>query len=91
MFRINDKDNPVIIDFSSAYDCNSQKPIFTYIQSRFYRAPEVLLGYKPITNKIDVWSLGCVLVELYIGLPLFPGSSSYDQLSKIMQIVGYCS
>eukprot|EP01035_Chromulina_nebulosa_P018251 gene18251-23924_t len=45
--------------------------MFSYIQSRFYRAPEILLGI-PYNGAIDMWSFGCVCVELYLGLPLFP-------------------
>jgi dual specificity protein kinase YAK1 len=44
----------------------------------------------PYTNKIDIWSFGCILVELYLGLPIFPGNSMYDQLKKIINILGYC-
>uniref|UniRef100_A0A1I8F7N7 Protein kinase domain-containing protein n=1 Tax=Macrostomum lignano TaxID=282301 RepID=A0A1I8F7N7_9PLAT len=50
----------------------------TYLQSRYYRAPEILLGL-PFNESIDMWSLGCVLAELYMGWPLYPGSSEYDQ------------
>jgi serine/threonine protein kinase len=41
--------------------------VYTYIQSRFYRAPEIILGI-PYTPAIDMWSLGCILVELFTGL-----------------------
>ncbi len=40
--------------------------VYTYIQSRFYRAPEIILGI-PYTPAIDMWSFGCILVELYTG------------------------
>ncbi len=58
-----------------------------YIQSRFYRAPEVLLG-APYGPPIDVWSLGCVAAELFLGLPLFPGASEYDQMARIVAGLG---
>ena len=58
-----------------------------YIQSRFYRAPEVLLG-APYGPPIDVWSLGCVAAELFLGLPIFPGASEYDQMARIVAGVG---
>jgi serine/threonine protein kinase len=60
---------------------------FPYIQSRFYRAPEILLG-TPYSFPIDMWSLGCVLVELYTARPLFPGRDSIEQLYKIMEVLG---
>ena len=85
MFRPEKPRKPVLIDFSSA--CTPDFQPFTYLQSRFYRAPEVLLGLKPYGDKIDIWSLGCSLVELYLGLPLFPGGCSYDQLSKICRLI----
>lgn len=58
-----------------------------YIQSRFYRAPEVLLG-APYGYAIDMWSLGCLIAELYLGEPLFAGRNEQEQLSLIMQTIG---
>jgi serine/threonine protein kinase len=75
-----------IIDYGSS--CYTNEKFYSYIQSRFYRAPEVILGM-PYSNKIDIWSFGCILVELYLGLPIFPGNSMYDQLKKITNILGY--
>jgi dual specificity tyrosine-phosphorylation-regulated kinase 2/3/4 len=64
-----------VIDYGSA--CMWNERIYTYIQSRFYRAPEVILGI-PFTAAIDMWSFGCILAELYTGYPLFPGESEQD-------------
>eukprot|EP00702_Spironucleus_salmonicida_P003260 EST44551.1 Kinase, CMGC DYRK [Spironucleus salmonicida] len=61
--------------------------IYTYIQSRYYRAPEVILGL-PYSTPIDVWSLGCVLCELLTGQPIFPGEDENDQLGKICEFLG---
>lgn len=61
-----------VIDFGSS--CFLTKRVYTYIQSRFYRAPEIILGV-PYTNAIDMWSMGCILAELYSGYPLFPGEN----------------
>ncbi|KAJ1480284.1 kinase-like domain-containing protein [Baffinella frigidus] len=58
-----------------------------YIQSRWYRAPEVLLGL-PATSAIDMWSAGCVLVELFAGVPPFRGNDSFDQMKMITDAVG---
>lgn len=74
-----------IIDFGSA--CDERQTVYTYIQSRFYRSPEVLLGL-PYSAAIDMWSLGCIAVELFLGLPLFPGSSEYNQVSRITEMLG---
>ena len=74
-----------MIDFGSA--CHEVQTMYTYIQSRFYRSPEVLVGL-PYTSAIDMWSLGCIAAELFLGLPLFPGSSEYNQLSRIVEMLG---
>lgn len=73
-----------VTDFGSA--CFKDNTFFTYIQSRYYRAPETIIGY-PYSLEIDMWSLGCIAAELYLGEPLFPGSSEYDQLSKIVNFI----
>jgi len=70
-----------IIDFGSS--CFSDERIYTYIQSRFYRAPEIILVI-PYTTAIDMWSFGCILTELCTGIPIFPGESEHEQLSLIM-------
>lgn len=74
-----------VIDFGSA--CHEVQTMYTYIQSRFYRSPEVLVGL-PYTSAIDMWSLGCIATELFLGLPLFPGSSEYNQMSRIVEMLG---
>ncbi|KAI8917441.1 kinase-like domain-containing protein [Entophlyctis helioformis] len=73
-----------IIDFGSA--CHENQTVYTYIQSRFYRSPEVLMGL-PYTSSIDMWSVGCIAAELFLGLPLFPGSSEYNQMSRIVEML----
>ncbi|KAI9244339.1 kinase-like domain-containing protein [Sporodiniella umbellata] len=74
-----------IIDFGSS--CFVSERVYTYIQSRFYRAPEVILGL-PYSTAIDMWSLGCIVAELHIGLPLFPGKNEQEQLGYIMEVLG---
>eukprot|EP00826_Nyctotherus_ovalis_P019242 TRINITY_DN15901_c0_g1_i10.p1 TRINITY_DN15901_c0_g1~~TRINITY_DN15901_c0_g1_i10.p1 ORF type:complete len:357 (-),score=68.73 TRINITY_DN15901_c0_g1_i10:164-1234(-) len=74
-----------MIDFGSS--CFKNERIYTYIQSRFYRAPEVILGL-PYTGAIDMWSLGCVLAELWTGAPLFPGETEAQQLALVMEVRG---
>ncbi|OBA21374.1 kinase-like protein [Metschnikowia bicuspidata var. bicuspidata NRRL YB-4993] len=80
-----DKPEIKVIDFGSA--CFTRKTIYSYIQSRFYRSPEVILGL-PYTESIDMWSLGCIVGELFLGLPMFPGSSEYNQIYKIVDMLG---
>lgn len=74
-----------IIDFGSS--CQLGKRLYQYIQSRFYRSPEVLLGI-PYDMAIDMWSLGCILVEMHTGEPLFTGSNESDQMNKIVEVLG---
>lgn len=74
-----------LTDFGSA--CLKNTIIFSQVQSLFYRAPEVILGI-PYTQAIDIWSIGLVTVELFLGKPLIPGYSEYDQLSKIIKLIG---
>jgi len=74
-----------IIDLGSG--CFENEKIYTYIQSRFYRAPEIVFGI-PYTCSIDVWSFGCILFELYTGNPLFPGESEGELLQLIMEVKG---
>lgn len=85
LFKLFQKSTVKIIDFGSA--CKQNDRGFTYIQSRFYRAPEILLELD-YCEKIDIWSLGCILFELYMGWPLFMGEDEEDQLCKIVEVLG---
>ncbi|KAF3854530.1 hypothetical protein F7725_022585 [Dissostichus mawsoni] len=75
-----------VIDFGSASHV-SKAVCSTYLQSRYYRAPEIILGL-PFFEAIDMWSLGCVIAELFLGWPLYPGASEYDQIRYISQTQG---
>ena len=74
-----------IIDFGSS--CHANRTQYIYIQSRYYRAPEIILGLD-YGCEIDMWSLGCILCELYCGIPIFPGENEYDMLYYIMEYIG---
>ncbi|KAG8788753.1 hypothetical protein FRC20_002555 [Serendipita sp. 405] len=74
-----------VIDFGSS--CLENEKVYTYIQSRFYRSPEVILGMS-YSMAIDMWSLGCILAELYTGFPIFPGENEQEQLACIMEVLG---
>ncbi|KAI9249401.1 kinase-like domain-containing protein [Phascolomyces articulosus] len=74
-----------VIDFGSS--CLESEKVYTYIQSRFYRSPEVILGME-YSMAIDMWSVGCILAELHTGYPLFPGENEQEQLACIMEIQG---
>ena len=64
------------------------EPNISYICSRYYRAPELIFGATEYTTAIDIWSLGCVMAELLLGQPLFPGESGVDQLVEIIKVLG---
>ncbi|KAL0811711.1 hypothetical protein ABMA28_009155 [Loxostege sticticalis] len=55
-----------------------------YVATRWYRAPEILIASKNYTKGIDMWSLGCILGEMLTGKPLFPGTSTVNQVERIM-------
>lgn len=74
-----------VIDFGSS--CFEHQRVYTYIQSRFYRAPEVILGSR-YGLPIDMWSFGCILAELLTGYPMFPGEDEGDQLACVMELLG---
>ncbi|CAG0919417.1 unnamed protein product [Notodromas monacha] len=110
-----------VIDFGSASHVSKAVPN-AYLQSRYYRAPEMILGALtwvlclllsrntplftrgkpnhfdvrlsvldlglPFSEAIDMWSVGCVIAELFLGWPLYPGSSEYDQIRYISQTQG---
>ena len=79
------KEGVKLVDFGSS--CMLGDKLFTYVQSRFYRAPEVLLGIG-YSFPIDMWSFGCIVAELGIGRPLFPAACEKELLQLIMQIKG---
>ncbi|XBH74578.1 hypothetical protein VPH35_101499 [Triticum aestivum] len=64
------------------------EPNISYICSRYYRAPELIFGATEYTTAIDLWSTGCVMAELLLGQPLFPGESGVDQLVEIIKVLG---
>lgn len=77
-----------LCDFGSAKILKSGEPNVSYICSRYYRAPELIFGATFYTTTIDVWSMGCVMAELMLGQPLFPGESGVDQLVEIIKVLG---
>ena len=85
LLKVQNRSGIKIIDYGSS--CFESERVYTYIQSRFYRAPEIMLGI-PYTTAIDMWSFGCILVELVTGYPLFPGESEAEQIQCIMEVKG---
>lgn len=84
---VNERKNVIkICDLGSASDI-SENDITPYLVSRFYRAPEVILGL-PYEYGVDMWSVGCTLYELYSGKILFPGRSNNQMLRLMMELKG---
>jgi serine/threonine-protein kinase PRP4 len=75
-----------ICDFGSAM-FNADNELTPYLASRFYRAPEVVLGL-PYSFPIDLWAVGCCLYELYIGKICFPGKSNNEMLKYFVEVKG---
>ena len=59
-----------------------------YVTTRWYRAPEVLVGWSKYTAAVDMWAVGTILAELIGRSPLFPGSDSLKQLDMIVRLMG---
>ena len=61
-----------------------------YIATRWYRAPELLVGDTSYGKGVDIWAIGCIFAEILNGQPLFPGDTDIDQLYKIIKCFGTC-
>ena len=79
-----------IADFGLARSLEHQEDahMTEYVATRWYRAPEILLGSVHYTYGVDMWSIGCILGELIGGKPMFPGTSTLNQLERAMEVSG---
>jgi protein kinase len=77
-----------IADLGQAREIRSLPPFTDYVATRWYRSPELLLRSTTYNSPIDMWACGCIMVELYLRAPLFPGTSEADQLCRIAKILG---
>lgn len=75
-----------ILDFGLAR--HAEDEMTGYVATRWYRAPEIMLNWMHYNQTVDVWSVGCILAELLMGKPLFPGTDHIDQLKKTMKLTG---
>ena len=90
LFYCNIKNTDIrIIDFGSGIKIDKNKHSYGIINTRQYRAPEVILQCCPIDEKTDIWSIGCILYELYTGELLFPTHSNEEQLCLIQKACGH--
>ena len=67
---------------------HADKALTDYVATRWYRAPEILLGAPSYTFAVDMWAVGCILGEMLSGRPIFPGTSTMNQLEKILELTG---
>jgi mitogen-activated protein kinase 15 len=59
-----------------------------YVATRWYRAPEILLGSTKYTKAVDMWSVGCILGEMINGKAIFPGTSTLNQIERVLEVIG---
>ena len=81
--------NIKIADFGLAREIRSMPPYTDYISTRWYRAPEILLKMPNYSHPVDIFALGCIMAELFLGRPMFDGKSEMDQLHKIFRVLGH--
>merc|ERR1712232_992368 len=77
-----------ICDFGTAIRVSLNEKHALYICSRYFRAPEIILGSTCYNTSIDLWSAGCILGEMIIRQPLFTGRDGIDQLVEIIKVIG---
>ena len=77
-----------LADFGISKEIRCQPPFTEYVSTRWYRAPEILLKNRRYSWQIDIFAVGCIMVELYTGAPLFPGVNEMDQLHRFCTIMG---
>jgi len=78
-----------LCDFGFARALRSEKnyQYTDYVSTRWYRAPELLVGDANYSGKVDVWAIGCIFAEIFNGMPLFPGDSDLHTLQLIMETI----
>lgn len=77
-----------LADFGLARSIHGNADLTNKVVTLWYRPPELLLGATKYDASLDMWSVGCVLAELYLGCPLFPGKNEIEQLTRIFDICG---
>ena len=77
-----------VADFGLAKAVKARPPHTDYVSTRWYRAPEVLLRSPNYNAPIDIWAVGCMMAELVMLRPLFPGASESDELHRITAVLG---
>ncbi|KAI8872086.1 Pkinase-domain-containing protein, partial [Ramicandelaber brevisporus] len=77
-----------IADFGLVREVYSKRPLTSYVSTRWYRAPEILLQTEMYSCPVDMWAIGTIVAEMIRLQPLFPGSTQLDQLQRIFRVLG---
>ena len=77
-----------LCDMGLVREIRSRPPYTDYVSTRWYRAPELLLRSTNYNSPVDIFALGCIMVEFYTFVPLFAGNNEIDQLNKIVKVLG---
>ncbi len=85
---LNSNGEAKLCDFGSAKILKEGEKSIPYICSRYYRAAELVLGAESYTLAVDMWSLGCILCEMLINQPIFPGINNTDMLLQMVKVLG---
>lgn len=84
--------NVKVADFGLARSLSEQDDepsvLTEYVATRWYRAPEILLGSTRYSKAVDMWSVGCILGEMINGKAVFPGTSTLNQVERVMEVIG---
>jgi serine/threonine protein kinase len=83
-----DREMLKLADFGLVKEIRARPPFTDYVSTRWYRAPELLLQDRAYNSPVDIFAAGCMVVEMFTGRPLFPGTNESDQLFKTMSVLG---
>ena len=72
----------------ASFEEDDEKARTEYVATRWYRAPEILLGSTSYSKAVDMWSVGCILGEMIVGKAIFPGTSTLNQLERVIELLG---
>jgi len=77
-----------LADFGLAREIRSRPPYTSYVSTRWYRAPEVLLRAEEYSAPVDIWAMGAMAIEIATLRPIFPGTNEIDQLWRVCEVMG---
>lgn len=75
-------------DFGLARILTDEPNLSFQVATRWYRAPELLYASRCYDEKVDIWALGAIFIEMLLGYPFFPGNSDLDQMTRVFRVTG---